>query len=114
MNVLASASIALLLSTVVACGGSPTPGPTVAKDGFALDAGIWRGDEEVIVNRASFELECPKDKVTTRVLAAGNHLLSPSQAVLRASQVGVDACGKRAVYLYLAQQGQWVMNTARE
>jgi hypothetical protein len=114
MNVLRAAWIPLLVSSFVACGGAPSPGPTVAKDGFTIDAELWRADEAVIVNRASFELACPKDQVATHVLAAARHARTLSDVVMRAAQVGVDACGKRAVYVYLSQQGQWVMNTARE
>ncbi|WP_147456743.1 hypothetical protein [Leptospira yasudae] len=54
------------------------------------------------LNRASFDLECPKEKIQIQVLgemSGGN------------GQVGVIGCNKKAIYVAIQGAG-WVNNTA--
>jgi len=47
--------------------------------------------------RASFELSCPKEQLTVTELSY--------------TEMGVDGCGKKVVFVYVRGQG-WVNNTA--
>ncbi|MBS2030523.1 MAG: hypothetical protein JST54_21655 [Deltaproteobacteria bacterium] len=94
---------------VVGCATAPRP--LVTQDGHELDADLWARDAAAIQTRAAFEFSCPKESLHLTVLNAGIHMDRVDSAVGRATEVGVEACGHRAVYVYLSQNGEWLMNT---
>jgi hypothetical protein len=62
---------------------------------------VWDGTAKNWVSpldRASFELSCPKSAMLTRYLSSQN--------------VGVEGCGKRAVYSLILMQ--WVLNSTSD
>jgi hypothetical protein len=56
-----------------------------------------------IKERASFEMNCSKDKLTVVPLKK-----SYNGAV---TEMGVEGCGKKGVYVLILQTGQWVLNS---
>lgn len=67
--------------------------------------------KEALAKRASFDFDCPKDKLTFTPLDAEEH--NESYAPLFWHMVGVNGCDKKAVYLYQSEHGHdlWVLNT---
>lgn len=102
-----------VVAALLAVAGCATAArQVVQQDGVTLDEQLWTQDAAAISNRASFEFNCPKQSLHLQVIEAGIHMDTADSAVRRATEVGVDACGKRAVYVYMNQNGTWVMNTA--
>ncbi|MFP2911260.1 hypothetical protein ACLESD_40800 [Pyxidicoccus sp. 3LFB2] len=60
------------------------------------------------LDRASFEMNCPKEKMQVQSL---NVPLDSNAAI--GSQVGVQGCDKRAVYV-LAQGAGWLLNNQQQ
>ncbi|MAQ18625.1 MAG: hypothetical protein CMN30_27995 [Sandaracinus sp.] len=58
--------------------------------GVEVHTRIWLDTVANIESRASFDLQCPADQLTYHLLARERHY---------PSQVGVEGCGERAVYL---------------
>jgi hypothetical protein len=59
------------------------------------------------LTRAAFELECPAEELTVTVLERNDGMGCAG------STVGVEGCGKKAVYVCTREQ-TWVNNTAVE
>jgi hypothetical protein len=57
------------------------------------------------LNRASFEMQCPKERLQIKGLNEELERLGPATG----DQVGVSGCGKHAVYV-LTQNG-WILNS---
>ena len=57
---------------------------------------------EEIKNRASFEFDCPKEKINVVILNTYSNGPTPSQ-------IGASGCNKKAVYI--RSNHAWVMNT---
>ena len=87
---------------ILTLAGSLTGCATLQSGGFTVDKSSTEHAFEVVKNRASFELECPKDKIEVTVLNAEG---TPA----RATQIGVLGCGHKAVYV--ASYSGWVMNS---
>jgi hypothetical protein len=58
------------------------------------------------IDRAAFELQCPKEQLTLVPLAP-----PLDEPLYSGAQVGVTGCSKKTVYVY-TNQGGWVANTA--
>jgi len=63
------------------------------------------------LDRAAFELQCPREQLQVTGLNRTLDQAIPEEKGLRGTQIGVTGCGKRAVYIYSAGAG-WVANTA--
>jgi hypothetical protein len=92
-----SAALAASALLLVSCA-------TVQSGGFKLNKDEVEQSFEAVKNRASFEFECPKDKLELVVL---NALSSPMGD--QVMQIGATGCGHKAVYV--RSVGGWVMNT---
>lgn len=77
--------------------------PMIESGGFTVGKKITEKSFETVENRAAFELRCPKERLQLVVLN-----VNPIETSWP-SQIGVDGCGVRAVYVPTA--GGWVMNT---
>lgn len=60
---------------------------------------------KTVTSRASFELSCPEEELQLTVLAADG----PREL---AKQIGVEGCGRKAVYVYFASTDTWIANAA--
>ena len=59
---------------------------------------------KTVTTRAAFDFDCPPEELKLTVLdTEGARNLS--------SQIGVEGCGKRGVYVYLASTDTWISNT---
>lgn len=87
---------------ILTLGASLTGCATLQSGGFTVDQSSTEHAFEVVKNRASFELECPKDKIELTVLNVEG---IPARAV----QIGVSGCGHKAVYV--SSYSGWVMNS---
>jgi hypothetical protein len=84
---------------------------TMQSGGFKVFKGETEDAFENVRNRASFELQCPKEKLELVVLnIMGGGDPNPSFGGRDPSQIGATGCGHRAVYLW-TNEG-WVMNTS--
>jgi hypothetical protein len=90
------------------CGGSP-----VQVDGYQLWSNSWNADAPMLKSRASFDLSCPRNDVTLKVLEASYspHAFGRSTVGV-ARTVGAEGCGRRATYVRLSFNDQWVLNGA--
>ena|ERR1700733_8447535 len=87
---------ALPLASLAGCGAFAT----MQNGGFTVNQGMTLEAFEAVKGRASFELDCPKDKIDVVVLAA--------QGVVP-EQIGATGCGHKVVYV--ATPSGWVVNT---
>jgi len=90
--------IVLLPLLITACAGA-----TMESGGFTVEQDLTQRTFDWVGNRAAFELRCPKEQLKLVVL----NVLPWDTA--RPSQIGVDGCGARAVYV--PNSSGWVMNT---
>lgn len=79
--------------------------PTIQSGAFTLNKPYAEHSFALITNRAVFELGCPKEQLRVTTLN-----VQPNIGGDIPSQVGVEGCGQRAVYVYQSGAG-WVMNT---
>ncbi|MDC0721400.1 hypothetical protein POL25_31120 [Nannocystis sp. bb15-2] len=98
--------VPLALALLGGCRHSPDP--TMAVDGFTLNPDPWLQDRQAIAQRASFDLNCPAEKLALTVLAVGGNGMFFDDW---ATQVGVSGCEQRVVYIRTAQG--WIANIAR-
>jgi hypothetical protein len=89
----------VLLLSLAGCG------PTIQSGAFTVKKYYAERSFAVISNRAAFELGCPKDQLRLVTLN-----VVPDIGGDLPSQVGVEGCGQRAVYVQAYGSG-WVMNT---
>ena len=70
--------------------------------------------KEALAKRASFDFDCPKDKLQFKPLDAEEH--SESYAPLFWHMVGVSGCDKKGVYLHSSREGNdvWVLNSGEK
>ena len=61
---------------------------------------------ENALDRAAFEMHCPKDQI--QLVQLGRALDS---SMVSGIQVGVQGCGRQAVYVFANETG-WVLNSA--
>lgn len=80
----------LIVCAVLACAGCAT-----TREHFAARA----------LNRAEFELECPKERIEYHALN-----VQDDDLLRVGNQVGAIGCDKRAVYVFT--QSGWIMNSA--
>lgn len=60
---------------------------------------------KTVTTRAAFDFDCPPEELKLTVLdTEGARNLS--------SQIGVEGCGKKGVYVYLASSDTWIANSA--
>ena len=82
---------------------------TIAVVGFAFlwSAGCVHNKRalETVTTRAAFDFDCAPDELTLTVL-------DTEGARGLASQIGVEGCGEKSVYVYLASTDTWVANSA--
>lgn len=98
----------LTLALALASGCHRTPSqPPLVVDGHTLNPDPWLKDQQTIVQRATFDLNCDANKLEVKVLAVGGVGIFDDWA----SQVGVSGCEQRAVYV--RTQSGWVANTTR-
>lgn len=83
LNWRASAVVFAALVTMGACSRH------IVVDGFNVHEGRWNRERPALVQRASFDMDCPADQIEVTVLSAR------SRFVLQAA---VNGCGRRAVY----------------
>ena len=84
---------------------------TMQSGGFKVFKGETEDAFENVRNRASFELQCPKEKLELVVLnVIGGGDPNPSFGGRESQPDGATGCGHRAVYLW-TNEG-WVMNTS--
>ncbi|APR87173.1 hypothetical protein A7982_12522 [Minicystis rosea] len=88
------------------CSGCAT---FVTVDGYKVYEGEWNRAKAEISRRAAFDLKCDAGAVQLSVLKASCHGLTTT--VCNPEQVGVQGCGRQAVYVNLRTTG-WVMNNA--
>lgn len=81
-------------------------GPTIQSGAFTLKKKYAEHSFELITNRAAFELGCPKEQLRLVTLNVHRDIGGDLP-----SQVGVDGCGQRAVYVHQFGGSGWVMNT---
>ncbi|MCY1008354.1 hypothetical protein OV079_22910 [Nannocystis pusilla] len=98
--------VPFVLALFGGCRHSPTPELVV--DGFTLNPDPWLEDRQKIAQRASFDLNCPADKIGLTVLAVGGNGMWFDDW---ATQVGASGCDQRVVYIRTPQG--WVANIAR-
>jgi hypothetical protein len=91
----------LLVTFFGALGGCAT----VQSGDFTVYQSDYEKLAKAVKNRASFEMQCPKEQLQLVVLNvfSGNNRY--------ANQVGISGCEKRAVYLREPYTDTWVMNT---
>ena len=104
---------ALLVLSLLTLSCATTPrrgdGRELQRDGVAVDEQTWSHDETEIRKRAAFEFSCADTQIRTTILKSFAEWRTESTFAARASEVGVEACGKKAVYVL--QSGNWLMNT---
>ncbi|HAZ13693.1 MAG: hypothetical protein A2X86_16435 [Bdellovibrionales bacterium GWA2_49_15] len=62
--------------------------------------------KEIVLSRATFDLDCAKEKIEVTPIA--------SRAQEASDTFGVTGCGKRATYLYDPTRGQAIMNSPKD
>lgn len=77
---------------------------TVRVDGFTINEMDWERCEKALRSRAAFDLECDAAKLKLQLLSTGQDALQYDKA----HQVGVAGCGKKVVYVRLANG--WAAN----
>jgi hypothetical protein len=87
--------LALVVPLLPACGEQ------VRSGSFMLDKETASFDFATVKRRASFELRCPRSQIEIVTLDAKDD---------RASQVGAEGCGQRAIYL--RRGDEWVLNSS--
>jgi hypothetical protein len=80
--------------------------PSLQSGEFTVDKGMTESAFRTVRGRASFELECPADKLELVVLGTNPVKWMPD----RATQIGVTGCGRRGVYV--PGGNGWVLNSA--
>jgi hypothetical protein len=80
---------------------------TVQSGGFTVRQGFTEDAFEKVKSRATFDLECPKEKLELVVLGTGLALGGDVP-----TQIGVSGCSHKAVYVSTSLG--WVMNNAGE
>ncbi len=73
-------------------------------NGIEVDQGTWDLNQDLVRNRAAFDLKCDRSALQLTLLNGGFASNSPWQ-------MGVEGCGQSAVYVWNKASG-WVMNGA--
>jgi hypothetical protein len=97
----------IAVSVLAACGHRQPEAPPLVSNGFTLNPEPWLDDQKKITQRASFDLNCPAEKIETTVLAVGGNGMYFDDW---ATQVGAAGCDQRAVYIRTPQG--WLANIA--
>ena len=74
---------------------------------FAYGSREWfelPGTSSALIERASFDLKCPKEKVQV-------FPLGPNESYVTS---GVRGCGRSGTYMWESHRGDWIMNAANE
>ena len=78
----------------------------VILSGCATSEGNWKNAQETVIELASFDLNCPKEKIKLTKL---NEICNGGMQC-RAKSVGAEGCGKRMRYVEISL-GQYAANT---
>ena len=78
----------------------------VQKNGLMVSQGRWDEMTPPLLERASFEMNCPKGSLTLRLLKT-----TVMMGGATPSTVGVMGCGQRAVYVWDPYRTQFVLNS---
>ena len=71
---------------------------------LCASCGHNRRATKTVTTRAAFDFDCPPEELKLTVLdTEGARKLS--------SQIGVEGCGKKGVYVYFASTDTWISNT---
>ena len=79
---------------------------SVQSGAFKVHKGTFEDDSAKVRERATFEMDCPKDQIELVVLDVSTDLYNNNYP----KQIGATGCGKKAIYVRTGSSG-WVMNT---
>ncbi|MCB9558018.1 MAG: hypothetical protein H6707_18030 [Deltaproteobacteria bacterium] len=78
---------------------------TTMVNGKKVSESHWNSSRDDVGGKASFALQCPREKLTFTLLDVHTGNIPPL-----AQSIGVNGCGKRVVYVRAYGAG-WVANT---
>lgn len=91
-----------LLAVVIACLGIIGCATVITVDGFEVWQNDYDNSKGQVLHRASFDLGCDYHSLKVRVIHAQQYSVT---------QMGVEGCGQRAVYVYLPDGSGWALNS---
>jgi hypothetical protein len=93
------------LGAVVGCTG-----PLVESGGFKVQESALNEAVAKIKPRAAFDLSCGQEQIQLVVLAVARGQMDTAQDT-QPKQIGASGCGKKAVYIDVLDNGDWVLNS---
>ena len=95
--------VALATLLTAAAGSLPACSSIILVDGLEVFDNDYRQAEAAVIRRAAFELDCPAETIEVRALHAASFYVR---------QIGVVACGRRAVYIRRdGTSADWLLNS---